>query len=101
MRRAALAGPVDIRMPLSARTPSLSLVSKRYHGAMAMTLRTDDELDEALTTLAKAEGLSKQEVIRMAVLEKFARAGHGAKVKQSAEAQAERWKDVLDRLGSV
>ena len=33
-----------------------------------MTLRTDDELDQALTELAKAEGVSKQEVVRRAVL---------------------------------
>jgi len=68
---------------------------------MAMTLRTDEELDTALAALAKAEGASKQEVIRAAVLERYARMGHAAVVRESAERQAERWKDVLDRLGTV
>ncbi|UUZ60354.1 ribbon-helix-helix domain-containing protein [Nocardioides sp. B-3] len=38
-----------------------------------MTLRTDAELDRALTELAQIEGVSKQEVVRRAVL---ARRGH-------------------------
>lgn len=66
-----------------------------------MTLRTDDELDAALAALAKAEGASKQEVVRAAVLERYERMGHAAAVRESAERQAERWKDVLDRLGTV
>ena len=68
---------------------------------MAMTLRTDDELERALEILAREEGLSKQEVVRRAVLERFERAGHRARVEDSAERMIERWGDVLDRLGSV
>jgi hypothetical protein len=68
---------------------------------MAMTLRTDAELDAALTELARAEGISKQDVIRRAVLERHARAGHQARVTESGERLAVRWRDVLDRLGSA
>lgn len=68
---------------------------------MAMTLRTDEELERALEALARAEGLSKQEVVRRAVLERFERAGHRARVDDAAERMIERWGDVLDRLGSV
>ena len=68
---------------------------------MAMTLRTDDELEKALTALAEAEGASRQEVIRRAVLERYARSGHAARVEESGERLAERWSDVLNRLGSV
>lgn len=68
---------------------------------MAMTLRTDAELDEALTALAESEGISRQEVIRRAVLERHARAGHVARVDESAERLTSRWADVLDRLGTV
>jgi hypothetical protein len=68
---------------------------------MAMTLRTDDELERALTALAAEEGISKQDVVRRAVLERFARRGHEARVEASAERLADRWADVLDRLGSV
>lgn len=68
---------------------------------MALTLRTDDELEQALATLAEAEGLSRQEVIRRAVLERYERAGHRARVEDSAARMLERWGDVIERLGSV
>jgi predicted transcriptional regulator len=68
---------------------------------MAMTLRTDEELERALDALAKSEGLSRQEVIRRAVLERYERAGHQMRVAESAERMIDRWRDVLDRLGSV
>jgi predicted transcriptional regulator len=68
---------------------------------MAMTVRTDDELERALTALAESEGLSRQEVVRRAVLERYERAGHRARVQGSTERMLDRWGDVLDRLGSV
>ncbi len=68
---------------------------------MALTLRTDEELEHALTTLAEREGLSRQEIIRRAVLERYERAGHRARVDDSAKRMVDRWGDVLDRLGSV
>jgi predicted transcriptional regulator len=68
---------------------------------MAMTLRTDDALERALEILAREEGLSKQEVVRRAVLERLERAGHRARVEDAAERMIERWGDVLERLGSV
>ena len=68
---------------------------------MAFTLRTDEELERALDELVRAEGLSRQEIIRRAILERHERTGHTAKVTDSADRMAERWGDVLDRLGSV
>ncbi|HEU0132084.1 MAG TPA: type II toxin-antitoxin system VapB family antitoxin [Mycobacteriales bacterium] len=68
---------------------------------MALNLRTDETLDTALSTLAAAEGVSKQEVIRRAVLDRYERAGHQAAVDASAQRMVERWGDVLDRLGCV
>ena len=66
---------------------------------MALTVRTDDELEQALDTLCKHEGLSRQEVIRRAVLERLERAGHRDRVDASATRMIDRWGDVLDRLG--
>jgi predicted transcriptional regulator len=66
---------------------------------MALTLRTDDELERALDALAESEGLSRQEVIRRAVLERYERAGHAKRVEESADRMIQRWGDVLDRLG--
>ncbi|MFP4634976.1 MAG: ribbon-helix-helix protein, CopG family [Nitriliruptoraceae bacterium] len=68
---------------------------------MALTLRTDDQLERALAALAEAEGLSRQEIIRRAVLERYDRAHHRARVETSTERMVDRWSDVLDRLGSV
>jgi predicted transcriptional regulator len=67
---------------------------------MALTLRTDDELDTALSALAEAEGVSRQQVIRRAVLDRYERSIHFVGVEDSTSAMLERWADVLDRLGS-
>ena len=66
-----------------------------------MTVRTDAELDEALSALAAAEGVSRQEVIRRSVLERYERRGHAARVAESGRRLAKRWDEVLDRLGTV
>jgi predicted transcriptional regulator len=66
---------------------------------MAMTLRTDDELDAALTALAEAEGTSRQEVIRRAVLDRYARTTRRAKIDEILNTELERYADALDRLG--
>jgi len=66
-----------------------------------MTLRTDDELERALDALAHAEGLSRQEVIRRAVLDRYERAGHRSRVGETTDRMLTRWGDVLERLGSV
>jgi len=66
-----------------------------------MTVRTDPEMERALTALAQAEGASRQEVIRRAVLDRYERQGHCARVEASSERLASRWGDVLERLGRV
>lgn len=68
---------------------------------MAMTLRTDDELDQALTELAKAEGVSKQEVVRRAVLDRRGRLTHRERIDSIGTQAMADYKDALDRLGSV
>jgi hypothetical protein len=66
-----------------------------------MTLRTDEELDKALSALAAAEGTSRQEIVRRAVLERYERSSHSARVQESSERLMNRWSDVLHRLGTV
>lgn len=66
---------------------------------MAFTLRTDDELETILTALAEAEHISKQEVIRRALVDRYERTIHEARFENSASRMVERWGDVLDRLG--
>ncbi len=68
---------------------------------MAFTLRTDAELDQALSDLAAAEGASRQEIIRRAVLERHQRNVHVERVGDISSRMMDRWGDVLDRLGTV
>ncbi len=68
---------------------------------MAFTVRTDEELERALNELVRDEGLSRQEIIRRAILDRYERAGHAKKVTDSTDHMIEQWGDVLDRLGSV
>jgi hypothetical protein len=66
---------------------------------VAMTLRLTDDDERALTELAVAEGVSKQEATVRAIREASARRAHGARVNElSAEART-RYADLLDRLG--
>ena len=67
--------------------------------SMALTLRTDEELERALDALANSEGLSRQEIIRRAVIERYERSRHVQRVTDSTERMMQRWGDVLDRLG--
>jgi len=60
-----LPGSVGNRLP----EPLVSRGIGRYHSAMAMTLRLDDALDEALEETARREHRSKQEVVRIAIQE--------------------------------
>jgi len=66
-----------------------------------MTLRIDDELEQALTELAEAENLSRQEIVRRAVIEKRDRVSHRARVDAIAKEMLVEWADVLDRLGKA
>ena len=68
---------------------------------MAFTLRTDDELERALDALSEREGLSRQEVIRRAVLDRHDRTIHDERVAGATDRMLERWGDVLHRLGTV
>lgn len=68
---------------------------------MAMTLRTDSAVEAALAFLVEREGLSRQEVVTRAVLERAERLGHIDKVDAAARELKVEWAETLDRLGSV
>jgi predicted transcriptional regulator len=67
---------------------------------MAFTVRTDAVLEAALDALSKAEGLSRQEIVRRAVIERYEQSEHVARVNDSTGRMVVRWGDVLERLGS-
>lgn len=66
---------------------------------MALTLRTDSELEKALDALVAAEGSSRQEIIRRAVLERFNRANRIGQIDAVLDEQLPRYREALDRLG--
>ena len=68
---------------------------------MALTLRTDEELDAALSELSEKLRLSKQEVVRRSVLELHERQGHRARVDAVAAGVIVDYGEALDRLGTV
>jgi len=76
------------------------VIPKWYHTSMALTVRTDSVLEEALASLSKLEGISRQEIIRRAVLERYERSDHVIRTNDSTQRMVARWGDVLERLGS-
>jgi predicted transcriptional regulator len=66
-----------------------------------MNIRFDEAETEALRRQAAAEHRSMQEVARAAVREYIARRAHESAVRESAERNAERYRQVLHRLGTL
>lgn len=68
---------------------------------MALTVRTDEQMEAALDALVAAEGVSRQEVIRRSVLERYERSVHFRRVNEGASRLAARWGDLLERLAET
>jgi hypothetical protein len=64
---------------------------------MAMTLRLSDEQTEALREQADSEGRSMQDVVQTAVASYL----HATRVARSAAQGAERYAELLQRLGDA
>lgn len=65
---------------------------------MAMTLRLTDEQDAALTRLANAQGISKNEAATRAIDEKAARISREEEVRRLTREAVEQYGPLLDRL---
>lgn len=65
---------------------------------MAMTLRLTDEQDAALTQLASAQGISKNEAAARAIEEKAARISREEEVRRLTREAIEQYGPLLDRL---
>jgi hypothetical protein len=65
---------------------------------MAMTLRLTDEQDRALAELAAAEGISKQDAVVRAILERSSRLAKDSEVRRLAREAIRDYGPVLDRL---
>ena len=65
---------------------------------MAMTLRLTDEETDILRALAEREHRSMQEVVRLAVLDRAARAGHETERDEVLDWAEDRYAALLERL---
>jgi len=68
---------------------------------MAMTLRIDEELEKALSELSASEGLSRQEVVKRAILEKHRRTVRRERLDAVVSDLLVEYDDALRRLGTV
>ncbi|TWP48269.1 ribbon-helix-helix protein, CopG family [Lentzea tibetensis] len=66
---------------------------------MAMTLRLTDEENQRLAELAEAEGRSKQEIIRLALADRWARMQQEEKLGEVLGRVLPKYRGLLDRLG--
>ncbi len=66
---------------------------------MAMTLRLDQELDDALTERAHREGRSKQEVVREAIRVYVDHYSKRELLDLVLDTELPRYQEALDRLG--
>ena len=65
---------------------------------MALTLRTDSELEKALDDLVAKFGGSRQEIIRKAVIDYAWRNDLHIEVEASVDRNLEKWGGLLERL---
>jgi len=77
------------------------VVPMRERVRLALTLRADDAVERARDGLAGAERRSRPEVIRRAVLERWARFEHRARVRTAVGEGPREWHEALDRLGTA
>ena len=68
---------------------------------MAMTLRTSTEVEEALARLAAQQGISKHEAALRAILRDDAQTRLEDDAMNAYERVSVKYRDALDRLGSV
>jgi uncharacterized protein (DUF1778 family) len=67
---------------------------------MAMNLRLTDDQDRALSALAAAEGVSKQEAAVRAILDRAARLAREKEVRDYAREAITEYRVLLDRLAT-
>ncbi len=68
---------------------------------MAINLRLSQDEEAVLVALARRSGRSKNDVIRIALIEKAAREEHRDRVEASLEWALDRYGDVVRRLGEA
>jgi predicted transcriptional regulator len=68
---------------------------------MAMTLRLTDEENDHLSELAEAEGRSKQEIIKLALADRWARLQKEQQLGEVLSRVLPRYRGLLERIGTA
>ena len=68
---------------------------------MAMTLRLTDEENAHLAQLAESEGRSKQEIMRLALADRWSRLQKEQQLGEVLSRVLPRYKGLLDRIGTT
>jgi predicted transcriptional regulator len=68
---------------------------------MAMTLRLSDEENSHLAELAEMEGRSKQEIMRLALADRWARLRKEQELAEVLSRVLPRYQGLLDRIGTA
>jgi predicted transcriptional regulator len=68
---------------------------------MAMTLRLTDEENARLDELAEAEGRSKQEIVRLALADRWSRLQKEQQLGEVLSRVLPRYSGLLDRIGTA
>lgn len=69
-----------------------------YRQNVALNIRLTEAEDVALSELAAAEGVSKNDVVRRAILDRHARILRRREVTEATTWAREHYRDLLDRL---
>ena len=67
---------------------------------MALTVRTDEQLEQALDTLPRLKAHRSRKSSGVRYWSATSDRGHSSRVDSSAKRMTERWGDVLERLGT-
>ncbi|HEY0639654.1 MAG TPA: ribbon-helix-helix protein, CopG family [Pseudonocardiaceae bacterium] len=68
---------------------------------MAMTLRLSDEENRRLDELAAAEGRSKQDIVRLAVADRWVRHNREQRLGEAIDRALPRYQGLLERFGKA
>lgn len=74
------------------------MVRDWYHFVVALNIRLTEAEETALTELATAEGISKNDLVRRAILDRHARTIRRNDVTDATTCAREHYRNLLDRL---
>jgi len=101
MHRGPAINPTHGPYPSATTAPGAThnaVVPNWYHATVALNIRLTEAEETALTELATVEGISKNDVVRRAILDRHARTIRRHDVDEATNWAREHYRSLLDRL---